>query len=196
MAHRLPEIVAKRAPLHVLPRGTATVQDYAALMDVRASVNRKIGWRWDGTLGPTFVDPASGQTLRHGGRVKLVDEVATIAADDPHFGEYVKHLQQGDLWAADPQTAAVAGVPFEPHFLGEHPKTSALHGCNPLDDHNVRALVAARTAMTEQERLQGLPWDTKFKPQPPGAGDPPLPPPPVPQKAVDRAPSSLASASK
>ncbi len=89
MAHRLPEIVAKRAPLHVMPRGTATVQDYGALMDERASVNRKLGWQWDGTLGPTFRDPADGQTRRHGGRVKLVDAVVSIAGDDPHIDTYI-----------------------------------------------------------------------------------------------------------
>lgn len=177
MAHRIPEIVAPRPPLHVLPRGTACVTDYAALMDERASVNRKIGWQWDGSLGPEFTDPRSGQKMRHGGRRKLVDQITTIAGDDAHYAEYVRHLKEGDLWAADPDTARAAGVPFEPHFLGEHPATSALHGSDPMDDPNVKALIAARAAMSEQERLQGLPWDVRFRPKGlPGVDKNPAPP--------------------
>ena len=179
MAHRLPDPRRPLPPLRVLPRGLATVQDYAALMDPRAGINRFHGWRFDGTLGPEFVDPVDGQTKRHGGRVKLVDEVVTIAPGDPHRAEYIKHLKAGDLWAADAATAQEAGVPFEPHFLGEHPLTSKAHGVNPLDDHTARAMV-------EAGGLSGLPWDTEFKPAPPALAIDPKP----------SAPSSSAAASK
>lgn len=161
---RLPEVRLPDPPLHVLPRGTATVTDYAALMDPRASVNRKVGWAWDASLGPEFAD-RDGTTKRHGGRRKLVDAVVTIAGDDPYRDEYVKALRAGDLWAADPETARAAGVAFEPHFLGEHPETSRLHGVDPMDNADVRALVKARAEQSEAERLQGLPWDARFAPK-------------------------------
>jgi len=120
MAHRLNQDGPAPCVLRVLPRGTALVQDYRALMETRT--NRFHGWRWDGKLGPEFVDPVDGMKKNHGGRVKKIDEVVEIAADDPHRQEYLRHLRDGDLWAADEATAAAAGVSFEPHFLDEHPK--------------------------------------------------------------------------
>jgi hypothetical protein len=125
MAHRIEEKQAPQVPLRVLSRGLAKVQDYRSLMEART--NRFVGWRWDGTLGPEFVDALSGETKHHGGHVKKVDEVTEIAADDPHREEYVRHLKDGDLWAADPETAQAAGIAFEPHFLGEHPETMTQH---------------------------------------------------------------------
>jgi hypothetical protein len=109
-------------PLRVLPRGLALVQDYRALIE--AQTNRFIGWKWDGSLGPEFVD-STGRKTNHGGRVKQVDEVVTIAADDPHRSEYMRHLRDGDLWPADEATARAAGIAFEVHFMGEHPGVAA-----------------------------------------------------------------------
>jgi hypothetical protein len=123
MAQRLAEKKVALEPLRVLPRGLALVQDYRALQDTATS--RFHGWTWDGKLGPDFVDPTDGQTKNHGGRVKKVDEVVVIAADDPHRTEYLKHLRDGDLWAADEASARASGVTFEPDFGGEHPGLAA-----------------------------------------------------------------------
>lgn len=125
MAHRIAEKVPADPPLRVLPRGTALVQDYRSLIET--GTNRFHGWKWDGTLGPEFeYKDAKGETrkTRHGGRVKHVDQVVVILPDDPHRAEYLRHLRDGDLWAADEATAQAAGVPFEPEFLGEHPEVS------------------------------------------------------------------------
>jgi hypothetical protein len=124
MAHRIPEKTEALSPLRVLPRGTALVQDYRALHDTLTT--RFHGWKWDGKLGPEVLDPAGkGTGKHHGGRVKQTDKVVEIAADDPYRTEYVRHLKDGDLWAADFETARAAGVPFEPDFLDEHPATTA-----------------------------------------------------------------------
>jgi len=127
MAHRIQEKQLPAVPLRVLHRGLAMVPDYRALMDT--GTRRHVGLKFDATLGKedVFVHPVSGEqyTGNHGGFVKLVDEVVTIPVDDPHYGEYVRHLQQGDLWAADLATASAAGILFEPDFGGEHPETSA-----------------------------------------------------------------------
>jgi hypothetical protein len=155
MAHRILEKQTKLPPLRVLPRGTATVRDYRALMEGRTS--RKIGWRWDGTLGPLFTD-SNGIQRRHGARVKRVDEVVVIPTDDPYYGEYVKALQSADLWAADPETAAAAGVPFEPHFGGEHPATSAKHG---LDEAKIKATLR-ECGFPEDAGAAAIPWDADF----------------------------------
>ena len=188
MAHRIPEPVVERPALRVLPRGLARVQDYRALLE--AGVNRFHGWRFDASLGPVQDVPGKGK-VRPGGRVKQVDAVVEIAGDDPHWGDYVKHLKDGDLWAADPETAAIAGVAFEPHFLGEHPETATKHGVDVASDPNCRG--AASVAA-------GLPWDTKFKPKGlPGQDAPPLKapaPPPAAPKAASAAATSPAPASK
>jgi hypothetical protein len=123
MAHRIAEKKVELEPLRVLPRGTASVQDYGALLDTGTS--RFLGWKWDGALGPGFVDPTDGQQKNHGGRVKQVDQVVVIAAESPHRTEYLKHLRDGDLWPADEATARAAGIMFEPDFGGEHPVLAA-----------------------------------------------------------------------
>jgi hypothetical protein len=165
MAHRIPEPVAPEPVLRVLPRGTALVQDYRALHET--GTNRFHGWQFDGTLGPEFRDNLTGQMTRHGGRVKQTDAVVEVSPSDPWRGEYVRHVQQGDLWAADPETAAACGVAFEPHFAGEHPAASARHGL-------------AGAALTARLRSHGfpagsgaaaVPWDTDFKPKVPTADE-------------------------
>lgn len=160
MAHRIPEKQAPLAPLRVLSRGTAIVSDYRALMEAR--VNRKVGWRFNGSLGPEFQDTSTGQTKRHGARVKSVDDVFVVQPDDPFRGEYVKHVQQGDLWAADPETAAACGVAFEPHFGGEHPKTSASHG---LDGAKLAAKLKECGLGDLPDASNPLGFDTAFKPK-------------------------------
>jgi hypothetical protein len=123
MAHRLPEVRAPEPTLRFLPRGTALVQDYRALLET--GTNRFHGWQWDGSLGPEFKDTITGQTMRHGGRVKLVDVVVTVLPGDPHRKEYIQHAKDGDFWVADEVTAAACDVPLEAHFLDEHPETAA-----------------------------------------------------------------------
>jgi hypothetical protein len=121
----------RRPALRVLHRGTAMVPDYRALMDT--NTRRHVGLRFDPTLGPEddFLHPRPDgrgyDTVRghHGGFVKMIDEPVTIPADDPHYGEYIRHLKDGDLWAADQETASAAGVAFEPDFEGEHPQSTA-----------------------------------------------------------------------
>ena len=179
MAHRIPEPVKSLPPLRVLPRGLARVQDYRAL--VEAGVNRFHGWRFDATLGPLQEVPGRGK-VRPGGRVKGVDAVVEIPSDDPYRQEYVKHLRDGDLWAADEATAAAAGVPFEPHFLGEHPETSAAHGVSDLSAYG--------------PPVTALPFDAKFRPKGlPGVDAVKVAPAATP-KPASAAPQSPAPASK
>lgn len=154
MAHRIPEARVPVAVLRVLPRGTARVQDFRALMET--GTNRFVGWKFDRALGPEFVDPKDKQTKRHGGRVKQVDAVVEIAADDPFRTEYLKALRSGDLWAADEATAREARVPFEPCFLGEHPKTSSALGVDPMSNADVAAMAKADPAPL---------FDADFKPK-------------------------------
>ena len=143
MAHRIQEKQVARSALRVLHRGTAMVMDYRALKDTQT--RRHVGLRFDPTLGPEddFFNPRTGETQRghHGGFVKMVDEPVEIPSDDPHYAEYVRHLRDGDLWAADPETAAAAGIAFEPDFGGEHPETSVKFakpkGATPKDGTRV-----------------------------------------------------------
>lgn len=168
MPHRIPEKRSPTPTLLVLARGTAKVQDHRALME--GGTNRFLGWKWDGTLGPEFTDPKSGKKMRHGGRVKQVDQPVAIAPDDPYRAEYVRAVREGDLWAADEATARFAGVAFEPHFGGEHPATSALAGLS-----GEKLLRAVRDAGFDPDAgPAAVPWDADFKPQVPA--DPPAKP--------------------
>jgi hypothetical protein len=157
MAHRIAEKQEPSQPLRVLPRGTALVQDYRAMFDTKT--NRHVGWKFDFSGGLTFVDSKDGQTKRLGARVKQPNAVVTIAGDDPYRGEYIRHIQQGDLWAADPETAALVGVPFEPHFGGEHPEVSAKHG---LDAPKLSAALRVH-GFPEESVGAGVPWDLGFR---------------------------------
>lgn len=120
MPHRLAEVLPAPPALRVLPRGTAMVQDYGALVD--AGDRRFHGWKFDTTQGPEFVDKGDGKTKRHGGFVRQTGAVVVIPPNSPYLTEYKRHLRDGDLWAADQATADAAGVPFEPQFGGEHPE--------------------------------------------------------------------------
>ena len=162
MAHRLAAAQPPKPALSVLPRGVALVQDYRALHET--GTNRFLGWKFDPTLGPEFTDPVDGQKKHHGGRVKQTDREVVIPADDPFYHEYVVHLKHGDLWAADLETAKVAGVPLEPHFLGEHPAVSAKHG---VEGAKLSAALKD-LGFPNGAPDPSLPWDTDFKPIPPG----------------------------
>jgi len=106
--------------IRVLPRGTARVQDYGALMG--SGMNRFHGWTLDSTLGKPFTDPATRQPRRHAVYLKKlgVEAAVEISVDDPYYGEYVRHLRDGDLWPADLETAQRANVKFDPTFGDEH----------------------------------------------------------------------------
>lgn len=149
MAHRIAEKTVDLPPLRVLHRGLAMVPDYRALMDT--GTRRHHGLKFDPTLGPEdeFIHPVTNEKSRgnHGGFVKLVDEVVTIKPDDPHYAEYVRHLKDGDLWAADAATANAAGVLFEPEFGGEHPEMS--------DGEEAKAVIAERKK-TQERHLKAI----------------------------------------
>lgn len=106
--------------LRVLPRGTARVQNYGALLG--AGVNHFHGWTLDRTIGKPFNDPDTKQPRRHAVYLKNlgIESVVEISLEDEHLGEYIKHLRDGDLWPADAASAAIAGVKFDPSFGGEH----------------------------------------------------------------------------
>ena len=106
--------------LRFLPRGTARVQDYRALMG--SGMNRFHGWTLDPTLGKPFVDPHTKQPRRHAVYLKKVgiEQAVSVSTDDPYYGEYIRHIRAGDLWAADLASAQMAGVKFDPDFGGEH----------------------------------------------------------------------------
>jgi len=106
--------------LRVLPRGTAKVQDYAALLGNR--VNRFHGWVADRTIGMPFQNSETKAQDRHVVSVKKLgaDQAVQIPTDAQHVGEYLRHLRDGDLWPADAFTAQFAGVKFDPDFGGEH----------------------------------------------------------------------------
>jgi hypothetical protein len=106
--------------LRVLPRGTARVPDYAALTGTRT--NRFHGWVADKTIGAKFIDADSKAEMRHLVHVKKLglEHVIEIRMNDPHIGEYIRHLRDGDLWPADQETATRVGVKFDPTFGGEH----------------------------------------------------------------------------
>ena len=104
--------------LRVLPRGTAKVPDYAALLGNR--VKRFHGWVADRTIGKPFENTETKAQDRHIAHVKQIGEVVQIPTDAQHIGEYIRHLRDGDLWAADEFTAQFARVKFDPDFGGEH----------------------------------------------------------------------------
>ena len=99
--------------LRVLARGTAMVCPPEA---VASTPKRFIGRKWD----PSFGD---GKKIA-GAWVPIAEpvEVPLYQEGHAHFeeakGEYIKCVQEGDLWAADAETAATCGVPFDPTFGG------------------------------------------------------------------------------
>ena len=93
--------------LLVHARGAALVTDYTAMAN---NVRRYIGRKVDASTIDAETDT--------GAAFVPTGEAATV----PAMHEYVRHVQHGDLWAADQETADYCGVKFDPHF-GETPKT-------------------------------------------------------------------------
>jgi len=89
--------------LRVRAKGTALVSDYEAM---EAGVRRYIGRKLD----TSTVDAAAG--------VGIGFRPTDAAVEVPVTGEYVRHVQHGDLWAADAETAERCGVAFDPTFGG------------------------------------------------------------------------------
>lgn len=100
--------------LRVLARGTAMVFD---LERHEAGVRRFVGRKHDRTLGAAFRDE-TGAEMRQGGWPPShhPDEADEL----PYRAEYVQAVKDGDLWAADTETAALCGVKFDADFGGEY----------------------------------------------------------------------------
>ena len=130
--------VATPKTLRVLPRGTALVPDYEAFAHP-AGIRRFHGWRHDPTLGDFVQEQVRTKWqpsgVRQGGFVKQDDQVVEV----PDSAEMRRHLRgderkaewNGDLWPADPETAALVGVPFDPTFGDEHPVYSKALSADP-----------------------------------------------------------------
>ncbi len=102
--------------LKFLSRGMAMCFDLEAQA---AKTMRFIGRRHDATIGHEGRDE-NGNKFMSGGwpSTGLPQEV-------PARGEYLTACKDGDLWAADEETAKYCGVKFDPDFGGEHPSSYA-----------------------------------------------------------------------
>lgn len=104
--------------LRVLARGDRTVFD---LERHEAGIRRYVGRKHDRTLGVVFTERDAGGTdnqHRQGGwpashKPAEPDEL-------PYRAEYLFAIRDGDLWAADKETADICGVAFDPTFGGEY----------------------------------------------------------------------------
>jgi hypothetical protein len=82
--------------LRFFSRGTAMAADLEAL---EAGVKKFIGRRHDRTMGAEFQD-------EHGNKFKTGGWPSTGAAQEvPARGEYIMACKDGDVWAADEETA-------------------------------------------------------------------------------------------
>lgn len=86
-------------------RGTALVQHFEKM---EAGVKRFLGFKYTNLEGDTWAFVPTGE----------VEEVKYEA-------EYVQACKDGCLWAADKETAAACGVPFDPNFGSPPPAASA-----------------------------------------------------------------------
>lgn len=100
------------ATLRVLAKGVAQVPNYEAQEGGRNARVSHVCL----PLGPEFHDEETHTKRRHAAFVKRVGEVVTV----PDRAEYRRHLRDGDLYPADGETAAAAGVKFDPSFGEEH----------------------------------------------------------------------------
>ena len=98
--------------LRFFPRGTAMVFDLDAH---EAGIRRFVGRRLDRSLGQAEKD-ASGNHIGMTGGWPPHEKPQEVQAR----AEYVSACKDGDLWAADEETAQFCGVPFDPKFGGEH----------------------------------------------------------------------------
>lgn len=92
--------------LRVRARGTALAADYkAAEHSVRRFIGRSL---------KVVQEDLSGDGNHVAGWVPI-DEAVEIDAR----AEHMRHVSDGDLWAADEATALACGVKFDPTFGGE-----------------------------------------------------------------------------
>lgn len=116
--------------LRFLSRGTALVPNYES---AKSGVRRFHGWKHHTEIGidaPVVEDDGrpetdakgkpTGRTVRLGGFVKQLGQVTAVGIHSEFAGEYIRHLRDGDLWAADEFTARTARVKFDASFGGEH----------------------------------------------------------------------------
>ena len=103
--------------LRFFSRGTAMCFDLEAQ---DAGVRRYIGRKHDKTLGHEGKDDYGNKVMSGGW------PSTSKAQEVPARGEYLMACRDGDLWAADEETAAYCGVKFDPDFGGEHPSVYAM----------------------------------------------------------------------
>jgi hypothetical protein len=116
--------------LRVYARGNAMVPNYEAQgARTGGQPNRFHTHGWE-ACGPKFHDVESGLVRRHIAWMKRVGEPIEL----PVTAEYIKHLQWGDLYPADPETACLAGVPFVDfeHEHGEAATAEHVAQCDAL----------------------------------------------------------------
>ena len=100
--------------LRVLARGLAMVPH---LESFDAGTKRFVGRKHDRTLGAAFRDE-NGQEHRQGGWPPGHHPAQPHELDDR--AEYRQAVREGDLWAADEDTARACGVKFDPKFGSEY----------------------------------------------------------------------------
>ena len=92
--------------LRFYARGTALVADVHAQEHPTHPVRRFVGRRWQEVMT---------------GRWAWVPTES--AQDCEYHHDFVRACKDGDLWAADEETAAACGVAFDPEFGGEETET-------------------------------------------------------------------------
>jgi hypothetical protein len=98
--------------LRVKARGTAMVPDIDAMNGHRRAF---IGRFLDKSQGEKYTD------FEGVSRQQAVFGVVDGDVEVPSYHEYMRSVKDGDLWAADFETAEYCGVKFDPSF-GEYPK--------------------------------------------------------------------------
>ncbi len=108
--------------LRVLAKGTASVPNHAAHAGGRSEF---IGRFNDETLGTPYEHEDSPGVKRMAIMPARVPHAMPTVLDQDvvghaHWAEYFKNVREGDLWAADEETARMCGVDFDPKFGGEY----------------------------------------------------------------------------
>jgi hypothetical protein len=134
----MPTALLSNQKLRVLAKGTGRVPNYEHQLAGRNSAH---GWKCV-PLGPEFTDADARQSPapvigRHAAFVKSVGVVIEL----PDTVEYRRHLRDGDLWAADPETAALVGAKFDPDYGNEHTDEAVV-----AHEDNLKALYDAVNA--------------------------------------------------
>jgi len=105
--------------LRVLPRGQAMVPHY----EHQHVVRKFHGWTHDPNVGEEYEDRTETGAIvkrRSGGFEPIEVSTDEHVIELPVTPEYIRHLRDGDFWAADEETARIAGCAFDPKFGGEH----------------------------------------------------------------------------